>query len=155
MMSDIMKSIFTGRMARAPELKYTSGGLAIARMAIVCNRSKKVGDEWQDDPSFFELVAFGKTAEHLSDKCTKGQKMTFDCEAKQERWEKNGEKQSRVTFIVQTYVYGEKPRGGAQEGQGDAGYQNRQQNASAGPSGASAGGYDDSVPPDFPDDIPF
>jgi single-strand DNA-binding protein len=161
-MSNIMKAFFTGRMARAPELKYTASGMAVANMSIVCNRSKKNGDEWEDEPNFFELVAFQKNAEHLHEKCVKGQKMTFDCEIKQDRWtDESGNNRSKVSFIVQTYEYGEKPRGGPQEGQSN--YQGQQSGGQrpapterqySAP--AQQGGYSGVEDPnDFPDDIPF
>lgn len=161
-MNNIQKAFFTCRVARAPELKYTTAGMAVAKLSIVCNRSKKKGDEWEDEPNFYELTAWGKTAEHLSDKCVKGQKMTFDCEVKQERWDDRdtGKPQSRVSFIVNTYEYGEKPRG-AQDGQG--GYQ--PQTGSSGYTGYQQGGLYTTAPAqhhggytgddNFPEDIPF
>ena len=44
---------------------YTSGGMAVANISIAVNRSKKSGDQWTEEVSYFDVTIFGKAAENL------------------------------------------------------------------------------------------
>lgn len=60
----------TGRMARDPEIRYTDGGVSIARFTVAVNRRKK------DDPAdFIGCIAFGKTAELIEKWFRKGMRI--------------------------------------------------------------------------------
>jgi single-strand DNA-binding protein len=103
-MQDISSVTQTGRLTRDAELKYTSGGLAICNFSIASNKSKKVGDRWEDEAHFFDCVLFGKYAESMSRYLTKGKQISLQGELNQERWEKEGQKRSRVTIKVDRLV---------------------------------------------------
>ena len=87
-----------GRLTKDAELSYTSNGVAIGKMSIAVNRARKSGDEWINDVSFFEVKIFGRTAENLKQYLTKGKQVAVSGFLKQERWEKDGEKFSKVTI---------------------------------------------------------
>ena len=89
-----------GRLTRDAEIKYTSGGLAIANFSIAVNRQIKQGEQWVDEASFFDLSLFGKRAEGLSPYLLKAQQVAVQGELKQDRWEKDGQKHSKVAFHV-------------------------------------------------------
>lgn len=91
---------FCGNLVRDAELSYTTSGFAICKMSIAINRSRKVGDEWKDETSYFDLVGMGKRYEKLTAYLTKGTKVVVDGYAKQERWEKDGVKRSKVVFMI-------------------------------------------------------
>ena len=50
--------------------------------------------------SFFDFSAFGKTAEFIKQYFTKGKSIAVVARAKQERWEKDGQKRSKIVFYV-------------------------------------------------------
>ena len=132
---NVCKSLFDCHVVRACEIKYTPSGVAIGNFSIAVNDSFKKNGEWVDEASFFECVAYGKTAETLKNYVTSGQRMFFEMRPKQERWvDKEGKKRSRVVFIVEDFSFGEKPRG-AQQPQGQnvpqPQYQQQQQNYNA------------------------
>ena len=64
-------------------------------------RGVKKGDKWEDEASFFDVVIWGKTAESLKPKLNKGRQITVSGYLKQDRWEKDGQKQSRVQIIAE------------------------------------------------------
>ena len=99
-MNDMNIVAINGRLTKDAELKYTSGGMAIATFSLASNRSVKKGDKWEDEANFFECTMFGKSAEAVKQYLTKGQQVSISGELRQERWEKDGQKQSRVTIIV-------------------------------------------------------
>ncbi len=60
-------------MTRDPEVRYTDGGLSIARFSIAVDRRFK--KEGQPDVDFINIVAFGKTAEFIEKYFGKGQRI--------------------------------------------------------------------------------
>jgi single-strand DNA-binding protein len=99
-MNSINSVTFVGNLTRDAELSYTNSGFAISKMSIAINRSKKVNDSWEDETSYFDLVGLGKRFESLQQYLTRGSKVAVECHAKQERWEKDGQKRSKVVFVI-------------------------------------------------------
>ncbi len=97
-MTDINSVVLCGRLTRDAELKYTSGGMAIADLSIAVNSSKKVGDTWEDQANFFDVSLFGKRAEALTPYLTKGVQLAVSGSLSQDRWERDGQKRSKVTI---------------------------------------------------------
>lgn len=60
----------TGRMARDPEVRYTDGGVSIARFTVAVNRRKR-----EDPADFISCIAFGKTAELIEKYFHKGMRI--------------------------------------------------------------------------------
>lgn len=155
-MADVNHVILIGRLTRDAELKYTSGGMAVCKFAIAVNKRRKQGEEWVEEASFFDIVLWGRSGESLNQYLVKGKQVAVDGELHQNRWEKDGQPQSKVEIQannVQLLGGGQtngQERTGAAPNSG--GYQKRPQNANTG--GSRANG-DESIPPDFPDDIPF
>ena len=79
---------------------YIGNGTAKAVVNIAVNRGVKKGDKWEDEASFFDVVIWGKLAENLKPRLTKGTQITVSGYLKQDRWEKDGQKQSRVQIIA-------------------------------------------------------
>lgn len=94
----INRTILIGNLTRDAEVTYTPGGMAIAKMSIAVNRKVKSGDGWADEVSYFDLQLFGKQAEGLKPYLLKGKKIGVDGYLKQERWEQEGQKRSRVVI---------------------------------------------------------
>lgn len=97
-MADINSITIIGRLTRDAELAYTPGGMGIATMGIALDRSVKKGDEWVQEANFFEVKCFGKQAENLKPYLTKGKQIAVQGYLRQERWEKDGQKQSKVVI---------------------------------------------------------
>lgn len=102
-MNDTNKVFLIGRLTRdlgADERSfgYTDGGTARANISIAVNRSKRDGDNWVDEAHFFDVTIWGKTAENLKPYLLKGKQVHVEGHLQQDRWEKDGQKQSRVTI---------------------------------------------------------
>lgn len=62
-----------GRFTRDPDVRYTDGGLSIARFSLAVDRRyKKDGEQTAD---FINCVAFGKTAEFIEKYFQKGMRI--------------------------------------------------------------------------------
>lgn len=97
-MADINRVIEIGRLTRDAEVTYTPGGMAIAKFTIAVNRRVKNGDGWADEANYFDVQVFGKQAEGLKPYLLKGKMVGIDGYLKQDRWEKDGQKFSKVTI---------------------------------------------------------
>ena len=100
-MKDINTVVLTGRITKDPELKYTSGGTAIMSFSLAVNYSKKQGEQWVDEVSFFDCNYFGKAAEAVMQYMVKGQMVAIEGELRQERWEKDGQKHDKIRINIQ------------------------------------------------------
>jgi len=101
-MKDINTVNLVGRLTRDSELRYTSGGMAINNMSIAVNWSRKKGDTYVDEVSFFDVVLWGRQGEALSKYLLKGKQIAVMGELRQERWEKDGVKRSKVVINAMT-----------------------------------------------------
>ena len=79
---------------------YLANGTAKAEVSIAVNRSRKNGDEWVDEVSYFDVTIWGKQAESLKPYLTKGKQIAIEGYLKQDRWEKDGQKRSKISIIA-------------------------------------------------------
>ncbi|MBP5283190.1 MAG: single-stranded DNA-binding protein [Treponema sp.] len=163
-MTDTNHVVIVGRLTRdvgsdERSFAYVSSGQARANVSIAVNRSRKNGDQWVDEANFFDVTIWGKTAENLKPYLLKGKQILVDGHLKQDRWEKDGQKFSKVTIVADNVqlLGGKSDNSGQQSG----GFTPRFQNAAPAPAGdmSSSSGYDDGGfggnDSGFPEDIPF
>lgn len=135
-MTDINSAVVSGRLVKDAEFKQFQNGGVIS-FTVAVNRSQKGQDgQWQDVASFIDVKRWSKTA-GLQPYLRKGSQVCVQGSVEQERWEKDGQKHSRivlnaVNIALASSKNGEQQNGGSQQ-------------APAGFSGSGA----------FPEDIPF
>ena len=145
-MGDINSVIIVGRLTRDAELKYTGSGMALCNFSVAVNRRVKKGDQWTDEASFFDLTLFGKTAENLNKHLVKGGQVAVQGSLKQDRWEKDGQRFSKIgIFAENVQLLG----GGKQSGQGQSAPAQPQRHAEPNH------GADDFDPHAYEEDVPF
>ncbi|MDR2553420.1 MAG: single-stranded DNA-binding protein [Treponema sp.] len=156
-MVDLNHVVLIGRLTRDAELKYTAGGQAVCKFSIAVNRRRKSGDQWVDEPNFFDIVLWGRQGESLNQYLVKGKLVGVDGELRQDRWEQDGQNRSRVEIVAANIqLLGGTPGGG---GNGSSYSGGSSSGASGGaprsdavsPGGNGAYGGNDG----FTDDIPF
>jgi single-strand DNA-binding protein len=152
-MTDLNHVVLIGRLTRdlgddERSFGYVGNGQARANVSIAVNRSKKSGDEWIDETSYFDITIWGKTAENLKPYLNKGKQICVEGHLKQDRWEKDGQKMSRVTIIADNVqLLGGKSENAGNTGNGAPRFIPADNTASATPVENNSG--------DFPEDIPF
>ena len=135
-MADVNHVILIGRLTRDSEVKFTANGQAVCKFSIAVNRRKKNGDQWEDEPNFFDIVVWGKQAESMHQYLVKSKMVAIDGELRQDRWQQDGQNRSKVE-IVASYV---QLLGGGKRQEGEAGSASNESSGSA---------------DDFSNDIPF
>ena len=100
-MKNVNTAVVAGNLTRDAELKYTKNSYAICEFAVACNDSRKnANGEYEDVASFFDCTLFGKRAEALTKYLVKGQSVMVQGRLEQQRWEKDGQKRSKVVIIA-------------------------------------------------------
>lgn len=103
MANDLNKVYLIGRLTQdcgsdERSFGYVGNGQARANISIAVNHSKKEGDNYVDEADFFNVTIWGKLAENLKPYLTKGKQICVEGHLKQDRWEKDGQKQSRISI---------------------------------------------------------
>jgi single-strand DNA-binding protein len=101
-MSDVNNVTLIGRLTRDAELRYTSNGKPVSKFSLAVNEKRKIGDQWGNTASFFEMVLWGQIAESLNQYLTKGKQIAVIGRLTQERWEQNGQNRSKVVVTAET-----------------------------------------------------
>lgn len=89
--------IITGNLTADPEIRATGSGMLVAKFTVAVNEFYK----GEKQSHFFNVTAFGKTAEVLRDWTKKGSSIGVDGRLTQNRWEtKEGQKRSMVEIVA-------------------------------------------------------
>jgi single-strand DNA-binding protein len=150
-MADINHVVLVGRLVRDAQLKYTNSGLAICEFSVAVNNRRKQGDEWVDEPHFFDVTLFGRQGEAIQRYMTQGKQVGIEGQLRQDRWQtQDGQNRSKVQVTAgNVMLLGGRDGGGS----GSPGGGSRPTNQGSGANrGGDNGGFSGD---DFPDDIPF
>ena len=105
---------FLGRLTKDPEVRYTSGtNTQVTTFTIAVNRRFVAqGGERQSD--FFNLTAFGKTAEFCAKYFRKGQQVLVAGRIQNRSWDDatTGQKRYATDFIVEDTYFADAKRDG-------------------------------------------
>jgi len=133
------KVILVGNLTRDIELRYTQGGMAIAKTGIATNRKfKKQSGEMVDETMFIDITFFGRSGEIANQYLRKGSKVLVEGRLMLEQWtDQNGQKRSKHSVNVEEMKMldsrGDMEQGGYSAPTGNSGYNAPQQNAYGAP----------------------
>lgn len=92
-----------GNVTRDPELRFTPSGQGVASFGIAVNRKwqNRQTNEWEEQTSFFDVVAWGSLGENVSESVTKGVRVVVTGRLEQRSWDTDkGEKRSKVEIVA-------------------------------------------------------
>ena len=92
-----------GNVTRDPELRYTPSGQANVRLGLAVNRrwQNRQTNEWEEQVSFFNVVAWRELAENAGESLSKGMRVIVTGRLEQRSYEtSDGEKKSSVEVIA-------------------------------------------------------
>ena len=87
-----------GRLTRDPEVRYTQSGKAIASFTLAIDRRRSGDGNQQAD--FISCVAWEKTAEVISQYCTKGKKIAVEGRIQTRSYDAQDGSKRYVTEVV-------------------------------------------------------
>jgi single-strand DNA-binding protein len=158
----VNKVILIGNLGKDPEVKYTPGGMPVAKFSLATNeRFKDKEGNWQDRTEWHNIVAFQRTAEIVGEYLKKGGKCYIEGSLRTSSWDdkETGQKKYKTEIIANDLVL----LSGRGEGAGGDGGNSR--GASASSSSGGGNNFDQRVPepehatagsgPITDEDIPF
>lgn len=108
-----------GNLTRDPELRQTPTGTSVCSLRIAVNTRRKVGEQWEDKPNYFNVTVWGKQGERCAEYLAKGRQVAVDGRLEWREWESDGGRREAVEIIADDvrFVGG---RGEAKEAEGFA-----------------------------------
>lgn len=157
-MRGFSKAIIAGNVTRDPEMRTTPSGAQVCSFSVAVNRTfKDSSGNQQDQVSYIDCVAWGKSGELIAQYTKKGSSLLVSGRLEQRSWEdkNSGQRRSRTEVIVEDFTF----MGGNSNGGNGGGHSG---STSSSKSVSSEDDYSsDVVPDDVPDDqinldeIPF
>lgn len=146
-MRGFSKAIVAGNVTRDPEMRATPSGAQACNFTIAVNRVFRGSDgNQQEQTSFIDCVAWGKSGETIAQYVRKGSALIVSGRIEQRSWEDktSGQRRSRVEIIVDDFSF---VGGGDGAGRSAGGSASRPAAKAAAPAA-----NDEVVPDDMPDD---
>jgi single-strand DNA-binding protein len=155
-MASFNRVILVGNLTRDPELRYIPSGTAVSEIGLAVNDRVKKGDQWVDEATFVDVTLWGRTAEIANEYLSKGSQVLIEGRLKLDRWEKEGQKHSKLRVVGERMqMLGGRDGGGGGGGSRGGGARGGRSSGGSG----DAPQYDDSdympAGPPANDDIPF
>jgi len=155
----VNKVILIGNLGKDPEVRYTSGGQAVANLRIATSRSwtDKQSGQKKEETEWHDVEVWGKQAEQVGEYLAKGRQVYVEGRLKTDKWQDktSGQERSRVKIVADSVRFlgggGAGAGGGAGRGGGAGGPQRGGQAPDEGGpppgfdegSGGGSGGGDD------------
>jgi single-strand DNA-binding protein len=149
-MASFNRVILVGNLTRDPELRYIPSGTAVSEIGLAVNDRVKRGDQWVDETTFVDVTLWARQAEIANEYLSKGSPVLIEGRLKLDRWEKEGQKFSKLRVVGERMqMLGSRREGGSRSGSGSTGGGDSYQQFDESEQFTPAGG------PPANDDIPF
>ena len=144
----VNKVILVGNLGGDPEVRYTSGGSAVANVTLATTESwkDKSSGEKQEKTEWHRVAFFGRLAEIAGEYLKKGSQIYVEGSLRTREWEKDGVKRYTTEIVANEMQM----LGGRSGGTASYEPESRGSQPEAAPSPSRS-----STPTDFDDDIPF
>ena len=119
-MASFNRVVLVGNLTRDVDLRYTPQGTAVTDIGLAVNERVKRNDQWIDEANFFDVTLWGRLAEIAGEYLSKGSSVLIEGRLKQETWEQEGKKRSKVKVVAEKLqMLGGRPGGGSSAGGGN------------------------------------
>lgn len=101
-MASFNKVILVGNLTRDPQVKYTTGGTAVAELGIAVSRQwfDKQSNSKKEETTFVDVTLWGRTAEVAGEYLAKGRPVLIEGRLQLDTWEDRETKQKRSKLRV-------------------------------------------------------
>ena len=98
----INRVVISGNLTRDPDLRSTASGMPVLGFGVAVNdrRKNQQTGEWEDYPNFIDCTMFGARAQSVSRFLSKGSKVAIEGKLRWSKWERDGQKRSKIEVIV-------------------------------------------------------
>lgn len=105
------KTLLLGRLTADPELRATPQGKNVAGFTLAVDRQQSSQKEGEPTTDFFDVTAWEKLAELVSQHLKKGSKVLVEGRLRQDSWEDKdtGKKRSKVVVVANDVTFLDSP----------------------------------------------
>lgn len=103
-MKSLNKMQLLGNVGKEPEIKFTTGGKAVAKFSVATNDRYKDGEEWKDRTEWHNVIAWERLAEIVRDYVTKGSQIYIEGRSQTRSYEKDGETKYFTEIIAKDLI---------------------------------------------------
>src|SRR5690242_12660446 len=121
-MAGLCKVIVIGNLGRDPEKRYTQDGRPVTRFSVAATTRRRERDgEWADHTEWFSVTVFGRQAETLAERVSKGTRVYVEGRLESRQYEtQNGTKGFSLDVIAnEVIVLADRQRGEGDFSSGD------------------------------------
>ena len=138
MAGSVNKVFLMGNLTRDVQVKHTANNTAVANLGLAVNRRyRNAGGEMQEETTFVDCEAWGRTAETMGKYLAKGRPVFIEGRLRLNEWEdRDGNRRSKLLVVVDTFTFVDSRSGGG-------GSQSSSNYSQAAP---SSGPSDDDIP---------
>lgn len=112
-MATLNKVMLIGNLTRDPEVRYTPQGTAVADVRLAVSRKYKTQDGAEkEEVCYVSVTTWGRQAQTCGEYLKKGSPVFVEGRLKLDEWEKDGQKQSRLTVVAERVQFLSSPRRG-------------------------------------------
>jgi single-strand DNA-binding protein len=107
-MASVNKVILIGNVGRDPEIRYTSGGDAIANLSVATTErwKDKASGEMQEKTEWHRLSVFGRKAEVIGEYVKKGSSLYVEGRLQTRKWtDKDGNDKYTTEIVVDNFQF--------------------------------------------------
>ena len=124
-MASFNRVILVGNLTRDPEVKYTTGGTAVAEIGMAVSRQwfDQKSNEKKEETTFVDVTLWGRQAEVAGEYLSKGRPVLIEGRLQLDTWEdkQSGQKRSKLRVVgEQMQMLGSRGDGGQGGGGGGA-----------------------------------
>jgi len=120
-MASFNKVILLGNLTRDPQVKYTTGGTAVAEVGLAVNRTwfDKQSNSKKEETTFVDVTLWGRTAEIAGEYLAKGRSVLIEGRLQLDTWDdrETGQKRSKMRVVGENMTM----LGGRNDGGGGSG----------------------------------
>ncbi|MDD5596980.1 MAG: single-stranded DNA-binding protein [Victivallaceae bacterium] len=147
-MASLNKVFLLGNLTRAPELRYTPGGMAVCEFGLAVNRRYMSNNQEKEETCFVNIVVWGKQGESCQRYLEKGSSAIVEGRLQLDQWDdrETGKKRSMLRVVAERVQFVGASR------RDDGAYQAPRQNAGQAPQNRNSGVHQPDGAPSYRDD---
>ncbi len=159
-MPNLNRVMLMGNLTRDPELRYLPSNTPVVNVGLAINRKwKNQQGEQQDETTYVDCEAFGRSAEVMNQYLRKGRPVFVEGRLRLDQWQdREGQNRSKLKVVIDNFQFIDSRGGGDMPSGGTAMHSGQDQQPSrtmSEPAGVPANNNADAHQPVGEDDIPF
>ncbi|MCP4758762.1 MAG: single-stranded DNA-binding protein [Planctomycetes bacterium] len=114
MAGSVNKVFLMGNLTRDVQLKHTANNTAVANLGLAVNRRyRNNSGEMQEETTFVDCEAWGRTAETMAKYLGKGRPVFIEGRLRLDEWQdRDGNRRSKLVVVIETFSFVDSRGGG-------------------------------------------